>query len=308
MPKRIIQLSVLMTLAFFSCKSGNKEESKPAENATPVTITQIQTGRMDEVIELNATSVFQVKTYIKSPVNGYLQEVNARLGESIGKGQKMFVIRSKEAENLANTVNKVDTAFHFKGITQIKAPCNGYITDLSYRTGDYVQDGETLAAISDINSLVFMLELPYSLKAFVPNNSAVTLTLPDNTKIYGKLSSAMPVVDPVAQTQSHVIRLTKSVSVPENLIAKVSFIKKSKSNTISLPKEAVLTNEIQSEYWIMKMTDPTTAVKVPVVKGMESSERAEIVSPHLTASDRILLGGNYGLPDTAKVYIEKSSK
>jgi len=142
----------------------------------------------------------------------------------------------------------------------------------------------------------------------VPNNSAVTLTLPDNTKIYGKLSSAMPVVDPVAQTQSHVIRLTKSVSVPENLIAKVSFIKKSKSNTISLPKEAILTNEIQSEYWIMKMTDPTTAVKVPVVKGMESSDRVEIVSPHLTASDRILLGGNYGLPDTAKVYIEKSSK
>jgi len=307
MPRKIIVLTVLIALAFFSCKS-NKEESKSPENATPVTITHIKTGRMDEVIELNATSVFQVKSYIKSPVNGYLQEVNAHLGQSIGKGHKMFVIRSKEAENLGNTVNKLDTAFHFNGITQIKAPCNGYITDLSYRSGDYVQDGETLAAISDINSLVFMLELPYSLKSFLPNNSTVTLTLPDSKKIAGKLSSAMPVVDPISQTQSHVIRLTKSTLVPENLIAKVSFIKASKKNTVSLPKEAVLTNEIQSEYWIMKMTGPSTAVKVPVIKGMESNGRVEIVSPHLTLSDQILLTGNYGLPDTAKVIIENVAK
>lgn len=306
MSNKIIPLFALMTLTFFSCKTS--QESKPAESATPVTITQIQTGRMDEIIELNATSVFQVKSYIKSPVNGYLQEVNAHLGERIGKGRRIFVIRSKEAENLANTVNNLDTAFHFKGITNIITPCDGYITELAYRSGDYVQDGETLAAISDINSLVFMLELPYSLKPFLSNNKTINLTLPDEKKLYGILSSAMPVVDPVAQTQSYVIRLTKNTSVPENLIAKVTFIKDSKPNVISLPKEAVLTNEIQSEYWIMKMTDLYTAVKVPVVKGIESNGRVEIVSPHLTVSDRILLTGNYGLPDTAKVFIENDSR
>ncbi|MDD2611577.1 MAG: efflux RND transporter periplasmic adaptor subunit [Bacteroidales bacterium] len=304
MSKKIIPLSVIITLVLFSCKS-NKEESKPVENATPVTITQIQTGRMDEVIELNATSVFQVKSYVKSPVNGYLQIVNARLGESIGKGHRLFVIRSKEAENLASAVNKLDTAFHFKGITNINAPCNGYITELTYRSGDYVQDGETLAAISDAGSLVFMLELPYDLKPFLANNKTVTLTLPDHTKLSGRLTSAMPIVDPVSQTQSYIIKLTKNASVPENLIAKVAFVKNFKPHVISLPKEAVLTNEIQSEYWIMKMAGTSTAVKVPVIKGMESHGRVEIISPRLTASDKILLTGNYGLPDTAKVYLEK---
>jgi len=54
----------------------------------------------------------------------------------------------------------------------------------------------------------------------------------------------------------------------------------------------------------MKMTDSNTAVKVPVIKGIETSDLVEILSPEITPSDKILLRGNYGLPDTAKVVIE----
>jgi uncharacterized NAD(P)/FAD-binding protein YdhS len=54
----------------------------------------------------------------------------------------------------------------------------------------------------------------------------------------------------------------------------------------------------------MKMADSITAVKVPVTRGLETSDKIEIISPRLTASDLILITGNYGLPDTAKVFIE----
>jgi hypothetical protein len=54
----------------------------------------------------------------------------------------------------------------------------------------------------------------------------------------------------------------------------------------------------------MKMTDSVTAVRVPVIRGLETSDNVEIISPILTPSDLILLTGNYGLPDTAKVIIE----
>jgi hypothetical protein len=53
----------------------------------------------------------------------------------------------------------------------------------------------------------------------------------------------------------------------------------------------------------MKVTDSTTAVKVPVTKGMEINDRVEILSPAFTATDKFLLTGNYGLPDTAKIKI-----
>ena len=53
------------------------------------------------------------------------------------------------------------------------------------------------------------------------------------------------------------------------------------------------------------MTDSSTAVKVPVQKGLETPDKVEILSPALSIHDKILLTGNYGLADTAKVVIIK---
>jgi hypothetical protein len=53
----------------------------------------------------------------------------------------------------------------------------------------------------------------------------------------------------------------------------------------------------------MQMVDSTTAVKVPVKKGMETKDRIEILEPQFKAGDKILLSGNFGLPDTAKVKV-----
>lgn len=306
--KMLLPFALMIALVITSCK-GKEESSddeKTAAGRTPVTIASPETGSMDEVTELNATSAFMVKTFVKSNTNGYLQEVNVQLGQQVSKGKRMFVIRSKEAEHLGTTVSALDSSMRFSGTVRIPSPGNGYITQLTYRVGDYVQDGETLAAISDINSLVFMLELPYELRPYLPNNKTLQLILPDNSKITGTLSNSMPMVDPVAQTQRFIIRIPQGRSIPENLVARVNFIKRTKSHTVSLPKSAILTNEVQSEFWIMKMTDNQTAVKVFVQKGIETKNRVEILSPGLAPSDRILISGNYGLPDTAKVVVEKS--
>ena len=55
------------------------------------------------------------------------------------------------------------------------------------------------------------------------------------------------------------------------------------------------------------MIDSTTAVKVPVEKGIETLKSIEIISPPLSDSDLIVTSGNYGLADTAKVTITNIS-
>jgi len=307
--RNLIKFSVILILLLNSCKTGIQKSAEiHTEGMVPVSITKIEIQDMAEAVELNATSVFLLKTFVKSTTNGYLQEVYVQPGDYITRGKKMFVIRSKEAQNIGNTVMALDTTFHFSGQISVSSPGNGYVTQLTYRSGDYVQDGETLAAISDANSMVFLLELPYELKPYLPGNKTIVLTLPDGQKIKGTTSSSMPSVDPVSQTQNYIIRIPNDITIPENLIAKVSFIKKLKTKAISLPKEAVLTNEVQSEFWIMKMTDSITAIRVPVTKGIETTKRVEILSPLLTPDDKILFSGNYGLPDTAKVVIEEKNR
>src|SRR5262249_26549530 len=124
----------------------------------------------------------------------------------------------------------------------------------------------------------------------------------------GTIGPVMPTVDSASQTQSVVIRVGNTQSIPENLIAKVR-IQRSVANsagTQSLPKAAILTDETEKEFWVMKMLNDSMAVKVPVRRGLETTDQVEILSPVFSPGDRILLTGNYGLSDTAKVIVETS--
>jgi multidrug efflux pump subunit AcrA (membrane-fusion protein) len=301
-----------LTIAFAACQAkppeSTKEEKQDDDSistGTPVAIAHVQTGAMNETVEVNAVSAFLLKTYVKANVNGYLQNVNAQLGKYVSKGQDLFTIKTKEAQSLGNTVTQLDTSLHFEGVIHIKAPGSGYITQLTYQAGDYVQDNEQLAVITDTKSFVFLLDLPYELKPYLPNNKNVQLKLPDGGMLNGYIDAALPTVDAVSQTQSYIIKVNTDKQIPENLIAKVSLVKKTKQNTVSVPKSAVLTDETQSQFWIMKLTDSTTAVKVPVQKGMETNNAVEILSPPLSPGDQVLITGNYGLADTAKVSVQK---
>jgi multidrug efflux pump subunit AcrA (membrane-fusion protein) len=313
MKKKILirNLGVVFLFAVAACQSKpaviEKEEKTDdyANAGTPVTVAHPQTGAMNETVEVNAVSSFLLKTYVKANVNGYLQTVNAQLGKYVTRGQDLFLIKTKEAQSLGNTVTSLDTSLHFQGLIHIKSPGSGYITQLTYQAGDYVQDNEQLAVITDTKSFVFLLDLPYELKPFLQKNHNVQIKLPDGSTLNGYIDAALPTVDAASQTQSYVIKVNTDKQIPENLIAKVSLIKKATQNTISVPKSAVLTDETQSEFWIMKLLDSTTAVKVPIKKGIETNNAVEILSPPLLSNDQILITGNYGLTDTAKVSVQK---
>jgi multidrug efflux pump subunit AcrA (membrane-fusion protein) len=304
------RLLAFLLVSLFSCKQAEKEpaEATPQVVQTPVTVTGISTEPLAEYIELNATSAFLQKNYIKANANGYLQSNFTQPGQYVSKGQVLFTIKTKEAQSIGNAVNQLDSNFKFSGTNAIRAGDKGFITQLSHQAGDYVQDGEQLAVVSDLGSFAFLLELPYELRPYMQNKKTVTLTLPDGEKLTGTVAGSLPSVDPASQTQSIFIKVNANHSIPENLVAKVSIPKTLKANTVSLPKAAVLTDETQSEFWIMKMIDSSTAVKVPVTKGIETSDRVEILKPPLSADDKILLTGNYGLADTAKVSIIPSTQ
>ncbi len=299
----------MLILTAMSCsKSGNLQDGENITTFTPVMVTSPATGTLADTVSLNAVSAFLLKTQIKASINGYLREVYVKPGENVKRNQALFKIISKEASSIGNTIGKIDTSLHFNGLTIIRSPGNGYITQVFYQTGNYVQEGEPLATISDINSMVFLLNLPYELSPYLSNNKHVTLYLPDGEMIRGTISVSLPFVDQVSQTQNYIINMDKHRPVPENLIAKVSFIRQVKNHAVSLPKPAILTDEQQTGYWIMKMTDSTTAVKIPIEKGIETSDRVEIISPVLRPEDKILVTGNYGLPDTAKVIVEYTDR
>lgn len=308
--QKLLLYGLYFTL-MISCRhkeAATDEEAEAETVQTPVTVTSIENTVLSEYEDLNATSSFLQSNFIKASANGYIKSINIQKGQLVNKGELAFTLRTKEAEALGNTINKLDPSFHFTGMIRIYATTNGYVQELNHQAGDYVQDGEQLAVVTDSKSFGFILNVPYELRAYVSNGKVLQVELPDGTKLDGTISSSLPMVDSVSQTQSVLIRVNSPRQIPQNLIGKVRIVKSQRNNTPSLPKSAILTNESQSSFWVMKMIDSVTAVKVPIIKGMETPDRVEIMSPHFSPSDQILVTGNYGLADTARVKIVKGEE
>lgn len=299
----------IFTLCVAACHSAPVSETPVAADVrTPVTVTTVSESTMSDYIELNATSSYLQKSYIKANANGYVESVNTRIGTLVKSGQNLFSIKTKESQSIGNSISILDSTLHFSGVNKIVANTTGYVTELNHQSGDYVQDGEQLAVITNQNSFVFLLNLPYELKQYLPLNKILELVLPGGQKLSGTVASMMPSVDSASQTQAIVIKIPSGSPIPENLVAKVRFVTRIRNNAFSLPKAAILTDEAQTYSWVMKMIDTATAVKVEIKKGIVSTESVEILSPKFTPEDQILVSGNYGLTDTARVTIAKEKQ
>ena len=301
-----LKYALFVGLLFYSCSSAPTDDSNDTpEVRTPVTVTSVSEVPLNEYLELNATSTFLQQNFVKSNLNGYIQKSNIKFGDRVRRGEVLFILKTKEASAIGNAVNQLDSSFKFSGVNVLRADVSGYVVQLNHQQGDYVQDGEQLAVISDAKTFVFIMNVPYEDKPYVGIGKKVQVILPDEEALDGTISSPMPLVDSVTQTQSYSIKVNSNHAIPQDLIAKVKVLKTAVNNAETLPKSAVLSDETQTKNWVMKLINDSTAVKVPVKTGIEKGDTVQIISPRFSPNDKILSGGNYGLPDTAFVSVNQ---
>lgn len=287
-----------------SCKNSAKATEITEEVTTPVTITPVTYKAVSSYVTLPATATFLTKSIIRATTAGNIEKVLINQGDFINAGQLLFTIKTREAMALDKNIT-ADTALRFTGIINIKAPLDGIVNTVSHQTGDFVQEGDEMAIVSDQKSLVFILDVPYELDKYIAKNRNCIITLPDSNQVRGAVINKLAEMDIAAQTVRYIVKPVASYRIPGNLIANIRIIKATTDKATVLPKQAVLGNETQTEFWVMKLTNDSTAVRTDVKKGIENNDEVEITSPQFLPSDRIILTGNYGLPDTARITIMK---
>jgi multidrug efflux pump subunit AcrA (membrane-fusion protein) len=294
---------ICLVLATGSCNNASAPIEDEAPVITPVSVVPVEYKPVSETVDLPAVTIFISKSIVRCTITGTVESTSVAPGDRVQKDQLLYTIRSRESSALSNSL-KGDSTLSFSGRVKISASGEGIISSVTHQTGDFVQEGDELAVISAPNSLVFILETPFDLVRYIEQNRICKITLPDRKVITGNISGKLAEMDPQAQTVRYMIRPIVQGFLPSNLNAVVSIVKSNRNNAAVLPKEAVLSNETQTEFWIMKLINDSTAVKVPVTKGYENNEEVEITGPEFLKTDRIVLTGGYGLPDTARVIIK----
>ncbi|HLP75048.1 MAG TPA: HlyD family efflux transporter periplasmic adaptor subunit [Bacteroidales bacterium] len=298
--KLLIAIQAVILISTTACRNRGETEEEAANTVTPVTVTHVSFKPMKSVTDLPAVSAFLKRSILRATAAGYLQKVEVTQGDDVSAGQLLFGLRTRESLALENLKN-ADSTLTFKGLISIRAPEAGVITSVKYQSGDFVQEGDELATIADRKSLVFILEVPVEMDSFIAANRHCTIELPDSKILDGTISGRMPEMSLETQTIKYMVKVSSTAGIPENLIANIPLVKSFHPGAQVLPIKAVLSNETESEFWVMKLVNDSVAVKTGIQKGIENEEEVEVTSPRFLPEDRIILTGNYGLTDTAHV-------
>lgn len=302
--RNILMLIVLLFfLTFFTSCSNDKKTNTDVSLGTPVKVANPSISTLTDYISFNANTVFLKKEIVRSTFQGFIQKVYKNIGDFINSGEVAFQIITKEAYAADSLQVKLSDEV-FKGVVNLRSKTSGIVTELNYNVGDFVSDGEQLAVISNPNSLAVLLNVPYQHTSKIKLNSNCLLIFPDGKQIKGKITKMLPTVDPVSQTQTFLVDLNDGGKIPANLNLEVRIPVDVIRKAIVLPKSAICSNETLTEFWIMKLLNDTLAIKVPIEKGIENDSLVQIINPRISLSDRIIIDGAYGLPDTAKIYIK----
>jgi biotin carboxyl carrier protein len=303
-PNYFLCLLIMATGLLFSCRHVTKTSEETTHIKTPVTIVPVAYKSVTSTVALPAIATFMNKSIIRATITGTIEKRLINPGEFIAADQLLFTIRTREAMALKKN-DQADSSLSFKGLINITSQKEGVINSIAYQKGDFVQEGDEMAVISEQNSMVFILDVPFELDKYIEKNRNCRIILPDNRQINGTITGKLPEMDMQSQTMRYIVKPQSDERLPGNLIASINLVKSTNEKAMVLPKKAVLGDETQTEFWVMKLLNDSTAIKIVVSKGFENNDEVEITKPEFLPSDRIVLTGNYGLPDTARVTIIK---
>jgi hypothetical protein len=276
-----------------------------AEEQTPlvsVKASPLIQGEIESEISFNGTTVYLKKNQVVSPIAGYIVSANVKFGEEVQKDEVLFEIQTRESKALES--DKATTGDF--GTVKALATSGGFINELNINeSGVYVAEGSILCNIIDVKDLIVKVNVPFEYNSILIIGRKCRIRLSDNTSIGGSVFRVLPVVDEVNQTQAVLIKPETNRQLPENLNLTIIFINEKHTRSLLVTKSSLMTNETQSEFWIMKIEGNNLAVKIPVIKGITNDSIAEIISPKLSVNDLIISEGAYGLPDSSVIRIER---
>ena len=299
----IVALALSINFTFTACKK-NIETATEKKAPIRVLVAAVTQNHIKEYLTFNGVTQYQQKETIRANVTGYISWMKYKIGDPIRMGQTFASVRTKEQDALKEAV-KIDSSLgKFINPITIKSNATGIFTLLNVTQNDYVAEGDILATVVQPASLVIQLNVPFEYENAIQIGATCEIILQNGETITAKITGTLPTIDAVAQSQLFLIALPKG-NLPENLNVQVRTIYKEATMALTIPKSALQTNELLTEFWVMKVVDKSLAVKQNVVPLLKSDSLIQIKSEGLTLHDLVITQGGYQLQDSTIVSLKK---
>jgi len=294
---------LLLVINISACK---KKVDTVSEKKAPISVSvaAVQQNDIKEYLTFNGVTQYQKKENIRSNVTGYISWMKYKIGENIRNGQTFASVRTKEQDALKEAV-KIDSSLSkFVSPITIRSNATGVFTVLNITANDYVAEGDVLATVVQPKSLVIQVNVPYEYEDAVKIDSTCEIMLQNGEVLTAKVTGTLPTIDSVAQSQVFLIALPDA-NLPENLNVQVRTIYKEDTTAMTIPKTALQTNELLSDFWVLKIVNDSMALKQKVMPLLRNDSLVQVKSERLKVNDLVITEGGYQMQDSTIVSFKR---
>lgn len=298
-------ITFLLLAILIGCKNETQTKiTKKTPLAVKAVLVKEQT--LKEYLTFNGVTRYLKKENIRASVTGYISWMPYKIGDAVKSGQTFAKLRTKEQDAL-NEAIKIDSSLaKFSSPLRINCNSSGIISVLNIQKNDYVAEGDVIATISQPGSLSIEVNVPFEYENHIKIGTPCDIILQNGETITSKITGSLPIIDTIAQSQIFLIALPNR-DLPENLNVTIKIIYKKAVKCKCIPHDALQTNELMTDYWVMKIINDTLAIKEPVTPLLSNDSLIQIQSKGIKLNDWVVTKGGYQMQDSTLVTIQKQN-
>lgn len=175
--------------------------------------------------------------------------------------------------------------------TNIRAPFNGYITVEHSQVGEWLESGDSVVELIDIDNVEIKVDMPEKYVHEVKKGDQVNVTFNSlsGKEFEGKIVSIVPQADPSSRAFPVKISLeNKDHVIKSSMSARVSFLLGDNIEVKLVPKDSITDSNGAKMLFVVR---EGAAVPVPVTTGIEDETRVQ-VEGEINAGEQVVVRGN----------------
>jgi len=224
--------------------------------------------------------------------------------QSIGKQQAL----KSATGQLESAKGKYLGAQAALSYSEIRSPIDGVVTDRPLYPGEMAAAGVPLLTVMDISQIIARAHIPQADAVLLTAGDKATIQVPgDNKPVEGKITIVSPALDPNSTTVEVWVQAKNAhQELKPGTSVQVSMLAKTIPDALVIPAAALLTAQDGSTSVMLAGSD-SRAHQKNVSVGVRQAGQVQITDG-LTAGDRVVASGAYGLPDNSKIQAEGSNE
>jgi HlyD family secretion protein len=219
--------------------------------------------------------------------------------QAVGKQQEL----KAAAGQLESAKGKYQGAAAQLSYSEIRSPIDGVVTDRPLYPGEMAAAGTAIVTVMDISSVIAKAHIPQADAALLKVGDKGTMTVPGlDDPVEGTVTVVSPALDPNSTT----VEVWMEAKNPKQQLkpgtsVKLSLTAKTVKDALVIPAAAVLTAP-DGGTTVMIAGPDGRAHQKPVKLGIRQDDDVQILEG-VSAGDKVVTTGAYGLPDNTKISV-----